>query len=113
MSALPTKKAIAIAYKPKIELIVGEHFAYRMIQHNLSLGGIGSLQSKLCQVRLGTRVAVYTNGVILVAERTREDIGVLITGWHATEAQIQIIMANTPISVNLGKGVFEDILIKQ
>jgi len=102
---------IAKGRKSKIEIVPGEHFLIRLIQHQLSLGGIGALQGELCQIKLGNRVGVLCNGVILIAERKKEDTAVLVTGWNASKEQQRQIQNNEQISVGLGKGSSEMMLI--
>jgi len=109
MSIAPN--AIAKRKKPKIEMVPGEHFAYRMIQHSLSLGGIGALQSELCQTKIGKRIAVLSNNTILVAERTTEHEAVLVTGWNASVEQVRAIDNNEEIVAFLGKGKSENLLV--
>lgn len=108
---LKTTNAKAIRKKSKIEMVPGEHFAYRMIQHRLSLGGIGALQSELCQTKVGKRIAVLSNNIILVAERVGEHEAVLITGWNASAEQIKAIDNNEEIVAFLGKEKSENLLV--
>jgi hypothetical protein len=105
------KNAKAIKKTPKIEITAGEHFAYRMIQKSLPLGGIGALQSQLCQTKIGSRIAILSNKTILVAERVHEKYAVLVTGWNASISQIHAINNNETVEVNLGRGKHENMSI--
>jgi hypothetical protein len=111
MSESNNSNIVATKKRASIEIVPGEHFSIRMIQHRLSLGGVGPLQSQLCQVKLGGRVGVMCNDTILIAQRESNDHAVLITGWKASREQKEAIERGINISVNLGKGNYEEMMI--
>jgi len=94
--------------KSGISLSGSDHFIMAVIKRGLSLEGITPLLSKLHQTKLEQRIAIISNGVILVAVRKKENYAEIITGWRASISQIDAIKKGEKVSVNFGKGNFED-----
>ena len=99
--------------KSGINLIGSDHFMLAVLKRGLPLEGISPLLSQLHQTKLEKRIAIVSNGIILVGVRKKDNHAEIITAWRASFVQMAAIESGEKISVNFGKGNFEDMDVLQ
>ena len=76
------KKAKVAVVNPPIEVEFTLHALARILERKISASLIGPLQARLCQVKIGERIAVQRGDEVLVGQRVAPEKGIVVTAYR-------------------------------